>query len=333
MQFLSQNMLLLLALIPAFAVGYIVVQRRRTRFALRYPSLGLVRQAVPPRNTLRRHLPFALLLVAVGTMFLALARPAAAVMVPKQEGTMVLAMDISASMSETDLKPSRIEAAKAAARALVSQKGQDLRVGIVAFSGTASILQMPTDDQFALFRAINGLATDRSTAIGSGLLTSLDAIFGKTQFGSLDQLDASTPLPPGSPAAPAPGTRSSAVIILLTDGENIMGPDPIQAAQLAARYGIKVLTIGIGTPPGKDSSVFPGDELDEATLKQIAQITGGQYYHASDEVALADIYRSIDKPIILEPQQTEVTNVFTAAAFVLALGSMVLSFLWFGHLP
>ncbi len=332
MQFLSQGMLLLLGLVPIMAAGYIWAQRRRARFAMRYSSLGLLKAAAPKRSA-RRHVPFLFVLGAVGTMLFATARPTVPIMVPKQEGTMVLAIDISASMSETDLRPSRIEAAKAAARALVMQKSDNMRIGVVAFSGTASLLQSPTTDQSAILRAINSLNTDRSTAIGSGLLTSLDAIFGKNVFGSLTDVTASTSLPPNAPPLPSPGQPSPAVIVLLTDGENIMGPSPIDAAQLAARYGIKVITIGIGTPPGKDSTVFPGDELDEPTLKQIAQITGGQYYHASDEVALAEIYRNLDKPIIFEPEQMEVTIGFTAGAFVLALVGLVLSSFWFGHLP
>ncbi len=185
----------------------------------------------------------------------------------------------------------------------------------------------------ALLRAIDILAPDRSTAIGRGLLTSLDAAFDTNVFGSMDDMNASTPLPPGAPALPAPGTRSPAVIVLLTDGENIQGPQPVDVAQIAAKYGIKVITIGIGTPPGKDSSVFPGDELDEATLKQIAQVTGGQYYHASDEVALTDIYKSLDKPIVFQTEQMEVTSAFSGGAFLFALIGLVLSFFWGGHLP
>lgn len=333
MQFLSQEMLLLLALIPVFAAGYVLAQRRRTRFALRYPSLGLVRETAPKRSALRRHIPFALLLIAVGLMLFALARPTMSVMVPKQEGTMILAMDISASMSETDLKPSRIDAAKSAARALVSEKGDNMRVGVVAFSGAASLIQAPTTDTSALSRAIDSLDTDRSTAIGSGILVSLDAIFGGSRFGSLNQVDSSTPLLLGVPTPSAPGGRTPAIVVLLTDGQNIMGPSPIDAAQLAASYGIKIFTIGIGTPVGKDTTIFPGDELDEATLKQIAQITSAQYFHASDEVALTDIYRNLNRPLVFESQPMEITSGFTAAAFVFAVIGIAFSYLWFGHLP
>ncbi len=329
MHFIWSDMLVLLAFVPLFVVIYIWVLRRRARYALRYPSLFVVHQAIDHKPRIRRHIAPLLFLLGLISMFLAFARPYTDVLVPKQAATVILTIDTSASMATHDIKPSRIEAAKAAARAFVLRQDPMPRIGIVAFSESANVVQAPTLDRQAVLAAIDRLNVDTTTAIGSGILVSLDAIL----HDSNPMLLAAAPALPPTPVPS--GQHAPASIVLLTDGQNVVGPSPIDAAQTAAQRGVRVFTIGIGTTrnQGRSQGSPFNDDLDEVTLRKIAQITDAKYFRASDEAALADIYQNLDPQIVLVKQKQELTIAFTAAAFLLNVIAGMFSVLSSSLLP
>ncbi len=331
-------MLWALLIVPVYVAVYVLMQRRRQRYALRYASLSLVKQAVGPGPGIRRHIPPILFLVGLAIMIVAMARPAATVTLPSQEGTVILTIDVSGSMRADDLKPSRIEAAKSAARAFVQQQPQNVRIGVVSFSTTASVVQAPTTERASVLAAIDRLEPQRSTAIGSGILTSLSAIFdqpGATSTPSPpDALTA--PEPTATPAPVPPGSYTQAVIVLLSDGASNIGPPPLDAAQQAADRGVRIYTVGVGDPNGvilRLGGMSARVRLDEVTLKRIAQETDGTYFKADSETNLADIYKSLSTKLVFKTEQTELTAGFTAAAAVVMLTAGGLSLLWFSRLP
>ncbi len=349
MQFQSPEFLWLLILLPAFIAAYILAQRRRSHFALRYSNLSAVKEALDKGPGWRRHMPPLFFLIAIALMFIAAARPFGTITLLKHQATVILAIDTSLSMRANDLKPNRLEAAKNAARVFVEHQDADTRIGIVAFSGNAALAQAPTTDREAVLAAVNRLTLQRNTAIGSAILASLDAIFEKpnpTPSSSIDELlVAPTPTPTPMPK----GVHVPATIILLTDGQNRTGPLPIDAARIAADRGVRVYTIGVGTTQGATVQPIPDRDpfsgfgfgggggfravLDEETLKRVAAITDALYYHASDEGALLSIYKNLDKELIATREQEESTVLFAAGAFVCLLISGVLSLFWFNRLP
>ncbi len=247
MDLLWAGSLALLLLVPLLAALYVWALRRRRPVAVRYSSLSLVREALPRASRLRRHLPFALFLAAVGSLVVALARPAAIVAVPTNQTTVMLTIDVSGSMCSTDVSPSRLQAAEAAASKFVDQQSATTQIGIVAFSGFAEVVQAPTNDRGLLDTALQSLLTGRMTAIGSGILTSIDAIHQVDPSVALSQTDSST-APPPQPVAP--GAYAPDIIVVLTDGANNAGPSTMDAAQQAADRGVRVYTIGFGTANG-----------------------------------------------------------------------------------
>ena len=254
MDLLWPGFLLLLGLIPLIVAVYIWMLRRRRRFAVRYSSLALVREALPHHSRLRRHLPFALFLLALASLVIALGRPVAIVSVPTGQTTIILAMDVSRSMCSTDIPPNRLEAAKAAALSFIQRQKSSTQIGIVAFAGFAELIQPPTTDQEVLQDAVESLTTARRTAIGSGILKSLDAI------AEIDQNVAPsvTGTSPGVAPTPVPkGAYAPDIIVLLTDGVSNAGPMPVDAAQQAADRGVRVYTIGFGTANGSSSGLRP----------------------------------------------------------------------------
>ncbi len=339
MQFLWSDMLALLLLIPLFIVAYVWAQRRRARFALRYPSLQVVQGAVDKRAALRRHVPPVVFLLAVAAMLLAFARPYTEVLIPKHEATIILTLDTSASMGASDIKPTRMQAAKAAARAFVEHQDPMPRIGIVAFSDSAYLVQAPTTNKQAVLAAIDRLTLDTTTAIGRGILTSLDAVFESNKVPALGVSGPALAPPLNDPTSPEKEQRPAGVVVLLTDGQNVVGPPPLEAAQEAASKGVRVFTIGIGTDapsaaPGTRgaASTFP-DELDEETLQKIAETTSAEYFRASDETALTTVYRNLDTQLVLTKEKIELSMAFTAAAIVLNLIGGVLAIVWLGRLP
>ena len=338
MSFLWAEMLWALLLVPAFIIAYILVQRRRRKYTVRYASLSLVKEALGRGPGIRRHIPPALFLVSMAIMTFALARPVATVMLPSQQGMVILTLDVSGSMRADDLKPNRMEAAKAAARAFVEKQPKNVRIGVVSFSNNASIVQAPTTDREAGLAAINRLAMQRATAIGSGILTSMDAVFEQpgatpTPF-SRDSLTLSDPAP--TPTRAPGGTYAPAVVVLLSDGQSNAGPSPLQAAKQAADRGVRVYTVGVRSPDGTILSVEGRSirvRLDEETLKRIADETGASYFKADSETDLRQIYENLSTNLVFKAEQTELTAGFTGLATVFLLAAGSLSLLWFNRLP
>jgi Ca-activated chloride channel homolog len=346
MTFLWPESLWLLLLVPLLVAAYILILKRKRKTALRYASLTMVKEAMGAGMRFRRHVPPLLFLIALIAMIAAVARPAAVVRLPSQHETIILSLDVSGSMRAKDVEPDRITAAQLAAKAFVTEQPRSTRVGIVAFAGTASLVQPPTQNREDLFAAIDRLQLQRATAIGSGILVALKAIFPDVDF----DLRASNPrlnpaasrLPgvPGTadkpPAKPVPpGSYKSAAIILLSDGQATTGPDPIEAARMAAERGVRVFTVGVGTPNGE---ILVGEgwsmrvRLDEETLKQIANLTGAEYFYAGTAIDLKKIYQSLNSRFVMEKKETEITAFFAAAGALTVLLSGLLSMLWFNRI-
>jgi Ca-activated chloride channel family protein len=327
-------MLWLLLLIPALVVIYILAQRRRQRYALRYASLSLVKEAMGRAPGWRRHIPPALFLLSLTVMSVALARPASVVTLPAQEGTVILTLDVSGSMRADDLKPSRLDAAKSAARAFVEKQPPGVKVGVVSFSDNAFLVQAPTSDKEAVLAAINRLTPQRGTAIGSALLTSLDAIFEDADIEGGEPLTSTVPTPTPTPLPE--GVYEPAIIVLLTDGESNRGPRPLEVVDRVAARGVRVYTVGVGSVEGtilRTQGRAMRVRLDEVTLKNVAEATDGAYYNASTEKDLHAIYENLSTHLVFRKQQTEITAMFTGLALVFSLIAGSLSLLWFNRLP
>jgi Ca-activated chloride channel family protein len=355
MDLLWPGFLLLLGLIPALIAAYMWMLRRRRRFVVRYSSLALVREALPRQSRWRRHVPFALFLLALSSLIVALSRPVTIISVPVGQVTVILAIDVSRSMCSTDIPPSRIEAAQAAALSFIQRQQAPTQIGIVAFSGYAELIQPPTTDMEALQVAVESLATGRRTAIGSSILKALDAIA---------EIDPSvapsvTSNSRGPQPTPVPrGAYAPDIIVLLTDGVSNTGPLPIEAAQQAVDRGVRVYTIGFGTANGStfprcgpqfmgrepgDTQRFGGSGafgggppggggfrrgIDEATLKQVADMTGGAYYSAESAGELQNVFQNLPTYLITKHETSEVSVVFTAIGALFAALAMALGQLW-----
>jgi Ca-activated chloride channel family protein len=337
------QMLFLLALLPLLVGLYVWMQYRRRRYTVRFASLSLVRDAIGKGPGIRRHIPAGVYLVATAAMIVALARPEAPVKVPHNTGTVVLAIDVSGSMQATDVKPNRMEATKEAVRRFVEQQPKGVKIGVVSFSDSGALVQAPTRDKEAVLKAVDRLRPQRGTNIGGGLQTALDAIFegsdsprpAATPTGGQGRTGA-PPTPTPAPAAQGDTKPPPASIVLVSDGESNIGPPPLEVAQEAAKAGVKVYTVGIGTREGsvlriQGRSVFT--RLDEDTMKGIAEITGGRYLSAQNEQDLARVYDELARERQFEDERTEVTFGVTAAALVLSLLGGLLSLLWFNRLP
>jgi Ca-activated chloride channel homolog len=346
MNFIWLGLLLLLALVPVLVALYLYILRRQKRVAVRFPSVMLVREAAGASARWRRHLPAALLLGAIAAAILAVARPSAVITLPSQQRTIIMAIDVSLSMRATDVQPNRLAAAQAAAKAFIDELPSDLRVGIVSFAGTALLIQKPTNQKDDLIAAIDRLQLDRHTAIGSGIVMSLATLFPdegidleslvlgtrqswRTHKPPEKQVEkkAAKPVPPGS--------NTSSAIVLLTDGRRTTGPDPLEAARMAAEHGIRVFTVGFGSPAG-GPAMMDGYSIymafDEATLKAIAQLTEAEYFHAASADELKKISQALSGKFVLAKEEREVTAIATALAALLALAAGALSLLWFNRL-
>jgi Ca-activated chloride channel family protein len=339
MNFLWPGNLLVVLIVPILLAAYIWAQRRRQKYALRYASLSLVREALGSGPGRKRHIPPALFLLALLFMALGTARPETVVVVPVQEGTVILALDVSGSMLAEDLAPNRMEAAKDAAKAFVARQGADVKLGVVAFSGDAQIVQTPTKDKDLVVAAINRLRPQRATAIGRGMLASLDAIFEDSEdvapsIIALKRL-AGEPTGPTPPPVPV-GADRTATIVLLSDGQNNQFPAPQQVIEDAAHRGIRIYTIGVGSADGTVVRIQGRSvrtRLDEATLKQIADQTGGQYFNASNTKDLRAVYENLSTQLVFRQQRTEVTAILTAIAAVFSMIAAGLSLFWFNRIP
>ena len=337
MSFIWPAMLFSLVTIPLFIVVYLLVQRRRRQLAANYGSLGFAPGVQGRQPGFRRHLPVVFFLVGLTILVIALARPQAVVALPKQEGTVILAFDVSGSMAADDMKPTRMEAAKAAARDFVKRQPLFVQTGVVAFSDNGLSVQVPTNDPGAVLAAIDRLAPQTGTSVGQGILASLAAIAVSNNGGLPAEVYSNLLLTPTPTPTPVPhGTYTPAVIILLSDGENNENPNPLTVAQTAADRGVRIYTVGIGSPTGTTVHINGFSihtQLDEATLQQISQVTGGTYYNAQSEQDLLKIYDHLDTQLVAKPAKTELTSLFAGASIFFMLIGGLFSLLWFSRLP
>jgi len=343
MTFLWPQFLWLLLALPLLVLLYLWLLRRRRALALRYASLSIVKEALGKGPGLRRHIPPVLFLLALAAMLLAAARPFAVVTLPSDQETIILAMDVSGSMRATDVKPNRLVASQVAAKAFLEELPRKVRVGIVAFAGTAQVVQPPTLSREDLVAAIDKFQMQRATAIGSAIVIALAELF-PDQGIDLDTvarasgrpramaIDAAPKKPQKEFTPVAPGSYSSAAIILLTDGQRTTGVDTLEAAKMAADRGVRIYTVGIGTVDGETIG-FEGwsmrVRLDEETLKKVALQTQGEYFYAGTAENLKAVYEKLGSRLTVEKKETEISGLLALAAAVLALLSGGLSLLWF----
>lgn len=354
MSFQTPWLLLALLALPVLVVLYVWLLRRRRRFAVVFSDLDLIRQALPPRSRWRRHVPAALLLVAFASLLLSLARPLAVVDVPLSRTSIILALDVSRSMCAVDIEPNRLAVAQDAAVEFVQSQADSTRIGIIAFAGFAELAVPPTNDKEALTTAIEGFSTSFGTAMGSATMRSIDAIADLNPEVPRAGIDLSTQI--DRDAVWADDNKVPDIIVVLTDGANTQGVDPLFAAEQAADRRVRVYTIGFGTteetsmicnpsqagadfiadPFGPDGvgAVGPAGDfgqiggfgglrqfliIDEPTLQGVAELTGGEYFRAEDADQLVDVFRNLPSQIELQPDEVEIAWVFAVAGTALAL--------------
>jgi Ca-activated chloride channel family protein len=336
MSFIWPTMLLLLVLIPVGVAGYLTMERRRRRRAVAYGPLAVASSVPGRRGLFRRRIVAAYTLVGFTILVVALARPQSVVSVPRFDGIVILAFDVSGSMAADDMTPTRMEAAKAAARTFVSKQPSNVQIGVVAFSDSGFSVQLPTEDPTEVLAAIDRLTPERGTSIGRGITESLTTIATAQEGPAAGYYTNKSPAPSADLPPVPKGTYTSAAIVLLTDGENNQQPDPLQAAQAAADRGVRIYTVGIGSAAGAtlDIGGFKvHSQLDEATLQQIADTTGGTYYSASDAQTLSDIYAGIDTRLTVKPEEMEVTSLFAGVGLLVLMVGGAASLAWMGRLP
>jgi Ca-activated chloride channel homolog len=333
--------------VPALIGTYRVLLRRKNSEALRYAGFTLVREASGRLSSLRPHVPALLLLAGLTTLLLAIARPVVLLKSPTQQGTVILLMDVSLSMAASDVQPTRLAAATAAATSFVKAQPRDVRIGVVAFGGHADVVQSPTLHRGDVLAALERLELQRFTAIGNGLIAAILTLIPAANIG--DEYDIFGPgrTPAGLQGVPlekaktaaftvgrpaAPGSYLSAAIILVSDGRGTMGVPPAKAAKMAADLGIRVYTVGVGTLYGGVANVegWPAlhAEFDEELLKQIADTTHGEYFLARTASRLNTIYDKLGRRVIVERKEHEVTALLTAIGIALTVASGALSLLW-----
>jgi Ca-activated chloride channel homolog len=334
MTFIWPVMLFLLVLVPLFVLLYVRIRQQRRRLMARQGSLGLFSGATAAGLGIRRHIPPLFFLLSFTTLIVALARPQTEVTLPRIQGTVILAFDVSGSMAADDFQPTRIEAAKAAVTDFVDQQPPTVQIGVVAFSDSGLSVQAPTNDQASVLAAVKRLSPQRGTSLANGILASLTAIaIGAGQTNYYSNL---TPTPAPTPTPVPQGTYTSGVIILLTDGENNQNPDPLEAAQEAADRGVRIYTVGIGSAAGTDLHINGFNvhtQLDEPLLQQISQMTGGTYYNAASAQDLQTIYSNLTPQLIMKAEEMEVTPLFAGLSILVLLVGGTLSLFWFGRLP
>lgn len=334
MSFLWPSMLPALLLVPLAIWRYRRLLQQRQQQAHALGSLGQLQQQRGKPLGWRRHGPFVFYIAALTLLLLGLARPQMPVSLPRLEGTVILAFDVSNSMIADDLEPTRIAAAKAAARLFVEQQPSTIQIGVVAFGNGGLVAQPPTNEQAAVLDAIERLNPQGGTSLGQGIFTSLVAIAGDTlpiDESAFDPAELDETAPPLQI-----GSFPSSVILLLTDGENTAPPDPLLVAQAAAEARVRIYAIGIGSPEGAviDAEGFKIlTQLDEAALEAITGLTNGAYYHAADTASLRAIYETIDLQLMVRGQEMEITALLAMAAFLLAISGGSLAMFWFGRVP
>jgi Ca-activated chloride channel family protein len=351
MTFLAPGLLLGLLLIPVVIGFYLWAQRRRTRYAVRFTNLDLLANLAPRRPSWRRHLPPVLYLGAIAALLIGLARPTMVVAVPREDATVVLALDVSGSMKATDVDPTRLDAARVAAQSFIDQLPASVRVGIVAFASQPVTLVSPTTDRVSLKAGLDSLRPRDGTAMGDALMQVLDlaqaiqAVDGSPpdSTGSAAPASSATPDASGKPVGPVdqPSGQPLVAAILLSDGANSVGEaDPLDAARRAATLGVPIYTIALGTPAGTIQARDNNGQLvtvpvppDTKTLKQIADTSGGTAFDAPTAKQLSSVYDNLHSRVGFTEERQEVTVVLVAAGLLLVLVGAGLSAVWFGRLP
>jgi len=328
MTFQSPEMLFGLLLVPVVVAAYARSRQRRRLRTAALASQGLVTADLGGRQRLRRHLPFALFTVALVLLVIAFARPMATIRTLRREATVIVALDVSNSMAATDVKPSRFGAAKAAAKAFIRQQPPAVRIGVVAFGQSAVIVQTPTSAHAAAIQAIDRLSLGGGTSLATGILTSLDAIAGKTL-----RVDKSA-LAQDNSGEINIGYYGGATIVLFSDGEDTSQTDPTTVARLASLAGVRVQTVGVGTAAGTTVRIdgfTVATALDAHTLESVAAVTNGTYHQEDDEAGLEAVSKTINLHFALATRYTEITAVFAAAAALLLVAGALMSVLWVGR--
>jgi Ca-activated chloride channel family protein len=340
LNFIWPEMLWLMVLVPLLVLAYLWLLGRRKKSAVRYANLALVKQAMGKSSAWRRHVPPALMLLAIALLLLAAARPAAVISLPSQQETIVLAMDVSGSMRAADVQPNRLVASQEAAKAFIAALPRGIRIAIVSFAGTAAVVQPPTHNREDALAAIERFQLQRGTAIGSGIVLSLATLFPDAGI-DLSQITGQRAMPAGPNDKPKPeftpvepGSFGSAAIILLTDGQRTTGPDSLEAAKMAADRGVRVYTVGIGTKEGETIG-FEGwsmrVRLDEETLKAVANATRADYFYAGTAEDLKKVYSSLGSRLVVEKRETEISAIVAALGAVFVVLGAALSVAWFGR--
>jgi Ca-activated chloride channel family protein len=331
--FIWPFMLALLLIIPVGAAAYLILGGRRRRKGTAYGQLLGASPGSRSRRSRRYVIVPALTALGMATLLVALARPQAVVSLPRLEGTVILAFDVSGSMAATDFSPTRMEAAKAAAREFVARQPASVQVGVVAFSDSGIAVQAATNDQAAVIAAINRLTPQRGTSLARGILISLDAI-DKAENPTKGYYGNRSPEPSSAPVAP--GSHRSAVVVLLTDGENNEDPDPLEAARTAADRGVRIDTVGMGTPGGTTLEINGfrvHTQLNADLLGQVAQLTAGTFHDASNQAELDAIYDNLEPDLVVREQPIEITSIVAAVGLATLVAASALSLVWLGRIP
>jgi len=314
-QFRAAYWLLLLIAVMALAAGYLFVALRRRAYAVRFANLALLRSVAPHRPGWRRHVAAVAFLLSLLALVTAMARPVTFVKVPRERATVMIALDVSLSMMATDVQPSRIAAAKAAAKQFAGELPSTFNVGLVSFAGTASVVVSPTKDHDQLTRAIDGLQLAESTAPGEAVFAALTALAA---------------VPPDGATEPAPGR-----IVLLSDGFRTAGRGNDEAASAAREARVPVSTIAFGTDDG--TVELQGQPvqvpIDREALRQLAESTSGRYYSAVSRNELREVYRDLGSSIGFRRVAREITTWFLGLGLMLAFGAGTMSLLWTSRLP
>ncbi|WP_127501115.1 VWA domain-containing protein [Actinoplanes solisilvae] len=316
MTWLSPERLWLLLGVVALAAAYVVMQRRRSKYAVRFTNLKLLDRVAPSRPGWRRHLPASLFLAMLGLLVVGFAQPQDEVRVPRERATVLVAVDVSRSMLATDVAPDRLSAAKDAARGFVADLPEKFNVGLVGFAGQASVFVPPGTDREQLGggidRLADGSAGTAGTAIGDAIASALE------QIRSVDA-EADEDVPP-------------ARVVILSDGANTSGQDPAEAARTANELGVPVDTISFGTASGTigDGQQVP---VDGETLRSVADATGGRFFEAANTDELQAAYADIGSSVGYETEVRDVSARFIGIGLGLALVAALASMFWFARLP
>jgi Ca-activated chloride channel family protein len=326
--FATPAWLISLLIVPAAMAAYTVARRRRARRVAVLATQGLAAPDGGRFSRWRRHLPFALFAVGLALLAVATARPMASVKTPKLESTVILTMDVSNSMGAKDVKPTRVGAAELAASTFVREQPSSVKIGVVAFGPSALVVHPPTFDHAAVLTSLKSLSLGGGTSLATGILTSLDAIAGKTL-----KVDP-TALNQDNSNQVDIGYFGGTSIVLFSDGEDTSQADPVAMAKLASVAGVRIQAIGVGTAAGTSVDIdgfSVATALDEQTLKAVAQVTNGQYHQIDDRAAIADVSKSINLHFAVVTEYIQISALFVAGAVLFLAVGALLSVLWFGR--